>query len=68
MKTLCLLLAAVSLVAPIQAPHNYTSYEFLDDAIAQCVEDAECGTDTECVDAEDRCIIELTSAGGRCAR
>ncbi len=57
------LLAAASLVTEAQAPYHYTAYEFVSDMVAQCVEDLECGTDTECVEVEDRCIREITQGG-----
>ncbi len=52
-------LAAASLVTEAQAPHNYTAYDYVSDTVAQCVEDAECGSDTDCIAAEDECIREV---------
>ncbi len=60
---LALLLAAAALVTEAQAPHNYTAYDFIADTVAQCVEDAECGSDTECAAVEDRCIREINPGG-----
>ncbi len=60
---LALLLATVALVTEAQAPRNYTAYDYIADTVAQCVEDAECGTDTECAAAADRCIREINPGG-----
>ena len=60
---LVLMLAIAALVSEAQAPHNFTAYDFLADMTAQCIEDAECSTDTDCMEAEDACTRAVL--GGR---
>jgi len=60
---ICAAIAAASFVTEAQAPRHYTAYDFVSDMVDQCVEDAECGSDTDCILAEDECVREITQGG-----